>query len=74
MPRARSARASAKRLSFSASIQTSGAKAPWRVTRELVVPSLPYIVVHRIETGDDPAGTILGVYHGAQMRPGQEAL
>jgi toxin ParE1/3/4 len=41
-------------------------------TRELVVPSLPYIVVHRIETGDDPAVTILGVYHGAQMRPGQE--
>jgi toxin ParE1/3/4 len=41
-------------------------------TRELVVPSLPYIVVHRIETGADPAVTILGVYHGAQMRPGQE--
>jgi hypothetical protein len=39
----------------------------------LVVPSLPYIVVHRIETGDDPAVTILGIYHGAQVRPGQEA-
>jgi len=41
-------------------------------TRELVVPSLPSIVVHRIETSDDPAVTILGIYHGAQLRPGQE--
>jgi toxin ParE1/3/4 len=41
-------------------------------TRELIVPSLPYVVVHRIETGNDPAVTILGIYHGAQVRPGQE--
>jgi len=41
-------------------------------TRELVVPGLPYIVVHRIETGDEDVITILGVYHGAQIRPGQE--
>jgi addiction module RelE/StbE family toxin len=41
-------------------------------TRELVVPSLPYIVVYRIETGADAAVTILGIYHGAQLRPGQE--
>ena len=41
-------------------------------TRELVVPSLPYVVVHRIETGDDPGVTILGIYHGAQVRSGQE--
>lgn len=40
-------------------------------TRELVVPGLPYIVVHRIETGEDADVTILGVYHGAQVRPGQ---
>lgn len=38
-------------------------------TRELVVPGLPYIVVHRVEAN---AVTILGIYHGAQMRPGQE--
>jgi plasmid stabilization system protein ParE len=42
-------------------------------TRELVVPGLPYIVVHRIDGGDDPAVTILGIYHGAQLRPGQAA-
>ena len=41
-------------------------------TRELVVPSLLYVVVHRIESGEDPAVTILGIYHGAQLRPGQE--
>jgi toxin ParE1/3/4 len=41
-------------------------------TRELVVPSLPYIVVYRIESDDDRVVTILGIYHGAQLRPGQE--
>jgi toxin ParE1/3/4 len=38
-------------------------------TREMVVPGLPYIVVHR---SDEDALVILGVYHGAQLRPGQE--
>ena len=38
----------------------------------MVVPGLPYIVVHRIETGDEDTLVILGVYHGAQLRPGQE--
>ncbi len=37
-------------------------------TREMVVPGLPYIIVYRIE---DAAVAILGVYHGAQLRPGQ---
>jgi plasmid stabilization system protein ParE len=37
-------------------------------TREIVVPGLPYIIVHRI---DSDAVTIVGVYHGAQIRPGQ---
>jgi len=41
-------------------------------TREMGVPGLPYIVVHRIETGDEDTLVILGVYHGAQLRPGQE--
>jgi toxin ParE1/3/4 len=40
-------------------------------TRELVVPGLPYIVVHCID-GHDEAVTVLGVYHGAQVRPGQQ--
>lgn len=40
-------------------------------TREMVVPRLPYIVVYRIENDDEEALTILGVYHGAQRRPGQ---
>jgi len=38
-------------------------------TREIVVPSLPYIIVHRI---DPDAVTVVGVYHGAQIRPGQD--
>jgi plasmid stabilization system protein ParE len=37
-------------------------------TREFVVTGLPYIVVYR--AGEDVL-TILGVYHGAQRRPGQ---
>jgi toxin ParE1/3/4 len=41
-------------------------------TREMVVPGLPYIVVHRIENRDDDTLVILGVYHGAQLQPGQE--
>jgi toxin ParE1/3/4 len=37
--------------------------------REMLVPGLPYIIVYRI---DPDAVSILGVYHGAQLRPGQE--
>jgi plasmid stabilization system protein ParE len=40
-------------------------------TREVVVPGLPYIVVYRIAAAAELVD-ILGVYHGAQMRPGQE--
>ena len=39
-------------------------------TREMAVPGLPYIVVYRIDAREDTL-TILGIYHGAQMRPGQ---
>ncbi len=39
-------------------------------TRELVVPGLPYIIVHRVEP--DHRVIILGIYHGARLRPGQE--
>ena len=38
-------------------------------TREMSVPGLPYIIGYR---DDDDAVTILGVYHGRQLRPGQE--
>jgi toxin ParE1/3/4 len=41
-------------------------------TREFVVPGLPYIVVHRVEGGAEGLIVILGVYHGAQLRPGQD--
>jgi plasmid stabilization system protein ParE len=41
-------------------------------TREIVVPALPYIIVHRIGAGDEQAVIILGIYHGAQLRPGQD--
>jgi len=37
----------------------------------MVVPGLPYIIVYRIESGVKEALAILGVYHGAQRRPGQ---
>src|SRR5438552_11162777 len=43
-------------------------------TRELVVPGLPYIVVHRLEGHEPDIVVILGIYHGAQVRPGQEML
>ena len=41
-------------------------------TREMVVPGLPYIVVYRVVADDGATVEILGVYHGAQRRPGQE--
>ena len=41
-------------------------------TREMVVPGLPYIIVYRIEPDDADTLVILGVYHGAQLRPGQK--
>jgi hypothetical protein len=37
----------------------------------MVVPGLPYIIVYRIEPGAEDTLVILGVYHGAQLRPGQ---
>jgi plasmid stabilization system protein ParE len=41
-------------------------------TREMVVPGLPYVVVYRIDRSGAGALIVLGVYHGAQRRPGQE--
>jgi toxin ParE1/3/4 len=42
-------------------------------TREWVVTGLPYIIVHEVRTNEDEIA-ILGIYHGAQLRPGQERL
>ena len=42
-------------------------------TREWVVTGLPYIIVHELDERRDEV-VILGVYHGAQLRPGQENL
>jgi addiction module RelE/StbE family toxin len=41
-------------------------------TRELVVPGLPYVVVYRVDIAEQETVVLLGVYHGAQLRPGQE--
>jgi toxin ParE1/3/4 len=40
-------------------------------TREWVVVGLPYVIVHQLNEIDDEV-VILGVFHGAQLRPGQE--
>jgi len=42
-------------------------------TREFVPRGLPYVIVYRREFGDIQAITVLGIYHGAQLTPGQEA-
>jgi hypothetical protein len=36
------------------------------------VPGLPYVVVYRVDIAEQETVVILGVYHGAQLRPGQE--
>ena len=40
-------------------------------TRERSVPGLPYIIVHRVAADEI---VILGIYHSAQLRPGQPEL
>lgn len=40
-------------------------------TREWVVKGLPYIIVYEIVHEVEELA-ILGIYHGAQLRPGQE--
>jgi len=44
-----------------------------RDTREFPVPDLPYIVVYRVLPKRDEL-RIAGIYHGAQLRPGQKSL
>ncbi len=43
-----------------------------RIREAITVPGLPYVVVYRLELADPNTVTILGVYHGAQLRPGQQ--
>ena len=38
-------------------------------TREIVVSQLPYVIVHVVEHNGDVS--VVGIYHGAQLRPGQ---
>jgi plasmid stabilization system protein ParE len=40
-------------------------------TREWVVVGLPYVIVHELNATESEV-VILGVYHGAQLRPGQD--
>jgi plasmid stabilization system protein ParE len=39
-------------------------------TLEWVVTGLPYIIVYELHDADDEL-VVLGIYHGAQLRPGQ---
>jgi toxin ParE1/3/4 len=39
-------------------------------TREWTVVGLPYVIVHDLDEHNDEV-VILGIYHGAQLRPGQ---
>jgi toxin ParE1/3/4 len=54
-----------------AAFPNMGRKGQLPGTREMVVPGLPYVIVYRIESRVEEALAILGVYHGAQRRPGQ---
>jgi plasmid stabilization system protein ParE len=40
-------------------------------TLEWVVKGLPYVIVYEVREADDE--TVLGIYHGARLRPGQGA-
>lgn len=61
-------RSAAEQLGDSPLIGHAGAAAG---TREWVVVGLPYVIVHQINDPEDEV-VVLGVYHGAQLRPGQE--
>jgi plasmid stabilization system protein ParE len=60
-------RAAADRLGENPRIGHLGA-APG--TREWVVAGLPYVIVHQLDETEGEV-VILGIYHGAQLRPGQ---
>jgi len=60
-------RSAAERLRRFPQIGRSGA-APG--SREWKVPGLPYVIVHEIDADADEV-IILGIFHEAQLRPGQ---
>lgn len=60
-------RAAAERLAESPLMGRTGAVPG---TREWVVRGLPYIIVYEVSTERGEL-VVLGVYHGAQIRPGQ---
>jgi plasmid stabilization system protein ParE len=62
-------RSAAERLGENPRIGHAGAATG---TREWVVVGLPYVVVHELNEPEDEV-TVLGVYHGAQLRPGQNS-
>jgi toxin ParE1/3/4 len=41
-------------------------------TREWAVTGLPYVIVHELNVPEDEV-VVLGIYHGAQLRPGQNS-
>ena len=61
-------RTAAKQLGENPRIGHTGAAIE---TLEWVVTGLPYVIVYETIEPDDEI-VILGVYHGAQLRPGQE--
>jgi hypothetical protein len=50
----------------SARVGTARKGAPLPALRAMI------FAIHRIESGDQDSLVILGIYHGAQLRPGQE--
>ena len=62
-------RAAAERLGQLPKMGHAGAAAE---TREWVVVGLPYVIVHELNGSEDEI-VVLGVYHGAQLRPGQDS-
>jgi plasmid stabilization system protein ParE len=62
-------RSAAERLGEAPHIGHTGAA---QGTREWVVVGLPYVVVHELNERENEV-IVLGVYHGAQLRPGQNS-
>ena len=62
-------REAAERLGESPPIGHAGAATG---TREWAAVGLPYVIVHEFNDPVDEL-VVLGVYHGAQLRPGQDS-
>ena len=61
-------RSAAEQLGGTPQIGHSGAATG---TREWVVVGLPYVIVHELNDPQDEV-VVIGIYHGAQLRPGQD--